>query len=506
MNFTLDDATETEEHPSTESVVDVVLIGGGIMSATLGTFLHQLQPDWRIKVFERLNSVAEESSDAWNNAGTGHSALCEMNYTPEMSNGEIDISKAVAVNEQFQITRQFWSYLVEQGILPSAKDFLTPVPHMSFVEGDSDVSFLRKRYEILSHHPLFAGMEYSEDYGKITQWAPLIMQERPEGQKIAVTHSVRGTDVNFGILTRLLFTYLARRSSCRLHTQHEVTHIQRRDEGWQITVKNTRTGKKYVVNTRFVFVGAGGAALLLLQKTGIPEAEGIGGFPVSGQFLRCTNQEIISQHHAKVYGKAPVGAPPMSVPHLDTRVIDGKHALLFGPYAGFSTRFLKQGSLTDLLRSIDKDNIPSIMAVARDNWSLTKYLIQQVLQSQKDRINALRNFIPNVDAKDWELVIAGQRVQVIKADPQKGGVLQFGTEVVNSADGTVAALLGASPGASTAASIMLTVLEKCFSHKIPELENKLRKIIPSYKQSLSSDAELCKQVCERTASILKLPA
>ena len=440
------------------------------------------------------------------NAGTGHSALCEMNYTPETPDGQVDISKAVTVNEQFQISRQFWSYLVEQGILPSSRDFLTPVPHMSFVWGESNVSFLRKRHEVLSAHPLFAGMEYSEDYEQIGHWVPLIMQGRPKGQKLAITHSVRGTDVNFGVLTRLLFTYLSDRSSCTVHTQHEVVHIKKRDEGWQLVVKDLRVNKERVVNARFVFIGGGGAALLLLQKTGIPEAKGVGGFPVSGQFLRCTNQEIIERHHAKVYGKASVGAPPMSVPHLDTRVIDGKQALLFGPYAGFSTRFLKQGSLTDLLRSIDKDNLRSMMAVARDNWPLTKYLIQQVLQSQQDRIKALQDFIPDVNAKDWELVVAGQRVQVIKADPVKGGVLQFGTEVINSADGSVAALLGASPGASTAAPIMLTVLRKCFGDKIPEWENKLREIIPSYRKPLSSDIELCKQVCERTASILNLPA
>lgn len=490
----------------TASTVDVALIGGGVMSATLGTLLRQLQPGWSIGIFERLDNVAEESSNAWNNAGTGHSALCELNYTPQAADGRVDISKAVVVNEQFQISRQFWSYLVEKGVLASARDFLTPVPHMSFVWGEDNVSFLRKRYEALSAHPLFSGMEYTEDQGQINQWVPLLMQGRPEGQKLAITRSLRGTDVNFGVLTRLLFTYLANTPACTLHTKHDVTDIKKVDDGWQLTVRDLRQNEVRTVNARFVFIGAGGAALSLLQKTGIPEAAGVGGFPVSGQFLRCTNKDIVARHLAKVYGKASVGAPPMSVPHLDTRVIDGKPALLFGPYAGFSTRFLKQGSLMDLPRSVRKSNLGAMLAVARDNWPLTKYLVQQVLQSEKDRIKALQDFIPDAESKDWELVVAGQRVQIIKADPDKGGVLQFGTEVISSADGSVAALLGASPGASTAAPIMLTVLRKCFGDMLPEWESKLREIVPSYGQRLSSNLELCEKVTDRTASVLGLPA
>ncbi|MFT8931426.1 MAG: malate:quinone oxidoreductase [Acetobacter syzygii] len=489
----------------TASSVDVVLIGGGVMSATLGTFLRQLQPDWSISVFERLGSVAEESSNAWNNAGTGHSALCELNYTPQGADGTVDITKAVGVNEQFQISRQFWSYLVEKQIIASAKNFLTPVPHMSFVWGDNNVAFLRKRYEALAQHPLFSGMEYTEDTAQITQWAPLIMRDRPAGQKLALTRSLKGTDVNFGALTRLLFTYLASTSGCTLHTQHEVSDITRNGtDGWKLKIRDLRQNTQREVKARFVFIGSGGGALSLLQKTGIPEARGIGGFPVSGQFLRCTNPDLIAQHHAKIYGKASVGAPPMSVPHLDTRMIDGNPALLFGPYAGFSTRFLKQGSLMDLPMSVRADNIGPMLAVARDNWALTKYLIEQVMQSQNDRIKALQDFIPNAQAKDWELVVAGQRVQIIKKDAAKGGVLQFGTEVIASQDGSVAALLGASPGASTAAPIMLTVLEKCFPDKMPQWTEKLHQIIPSFGQKLARNPDLCEEIFDKTTQVLGL--
>lgn len=489
----------------TASSVDVVLIGGGVMSATLGVLLRQLQPDWSISVFERLDNVAEESSDAWNNAGTGHSALCELNYTPQQPDGSVDISKAVAVNEAFQISRQFWSHLVETGLIANPRDFITPVPHMSFVWGEANAEFLRKRYEALSAHPLFEGMEYSEDPAQMAQWMPLVMQDRKDGQKLAITRSLNGTDVNYGALTRLLFGYLASTPATTLHTKHDVLNVTKGQDGlWHVLVQDLRLNTQRVVKARFVFIGSGGGALSLLQKSGIPEARGVGGFPVSGQFLRCKNPNIIAQHHAKVYGKASVGAPPMSVPHLDTRVINGQRALLFGPYAGFSTRFLKHGSLMDLPKSVNASNLGAMLAVARDNWPLTKYLIQQVMQSNEERMNALRDFVPNAKPEDWELVTAGQRVQIIKKDPKKGGVLQFGTEVVASQDGSIAALLGASPGASTAAPIMLTVLKKCFADKLPEWDAKLKEIVPSYGQKLADNLALSKELRHKTTQVLQL--
>ncbi|BCI67572.1 malate:quinone oxidoreductase [Acetobacter aceti] len=494
-------AATTEVRAST----DVLLIGGGVMSATLGTFLNTLQPDWTIDIFERLDDVAQESSNAWNNAGTGHSALCELNYTSENADGSIDISKALNVNEQFQVSRQFWSYLVKTGQIANPRDFITPVAHMSFVWGDKNVDFLRRRYEALKDHPLFSGMRYSEDPEQLRQWIPLVMKNRPAGEKLAATWIASGTDVNFGALSRLLIKALKEKPGVALHTGHEIEDIKRGADGlWNVRVKALHTGQSRTITTRFLFIGAGGAALPLLQKTGIPEARGYGGFPVSGQFLRCKNPDVIAAHRAKVYGKASVGAPPMSVPHLDTRMIDGQPALLFGPYAGFSTRFLKKGSLLDLPRSINAGNIGAILAVARDNWALTKYLIQQVLQSNADRMKALREFVPDARDEDWELVVAGQRVQVIKSDAKKGGVLQFGTEVISSADGSVAALLGASPGASTAAPIMLNVIRKCFAAQLPAWDAKLKEMIPSFGQKLSDNQPLCETLRKDTTEALRL--
>ncbi|GAN85157.1 MULTISPECIES: malate:quinone oxidoreductase [Novacetimonas] len=494
----------TSQPTPADSTYDVVLVGGGIMSATLGVMLKQLEPNLSIALFGRLDDVALESSNGWNNAGTGHSALCELNYTPMGAGGEVDISKAVNVNEAFQVSRQFWSYLAESGLIASPRDFLNPIAHMSFVWGAENVDFLQRRYNALKDHPLFAGMSYSTDTAQLSQWMPLVMDGRAGGTPLAATHHPAGTDVNFGALTHRLVDILSGGPGFDLNLGHEVTGLRQSGSGWTVSVRGMHDGTSRDVAARFVFVGAGGGALPLLQKSGIPEARGIGGFPVSGQFLRCTNPEIIARHHAKVYGKASVGAPPMSVPHLDTRVIDGQEGLLFGPYAGFSTKFLKQGSWLDLPRSIRMDNIGAMMAVARDNMPLTKYLIQQVMQSNEDRMKALRDFVPGARSSDWELITAGQRVQVIKKDAAKGGVLQFGTEVVTGANGTIAGLLGASPGASTAAPIMLSVIQRCFADRLPQWEERLRKMIPSYGRRLSDDAALCARTRDWTRQTLQL--
>ncbi|GAA4497188.1 malate:quinone oxidoreductase [Gluconacetobacter tumulicola] len=495
----------TSNPTRTESAYDVVLIGGGVMSATLGALLKFLQPDWSIGMFGRLDDVAKESSNAWNNAGTGHAALCELNYTPSRADGTIDISKAVGVNEAFQLSRQFWAYLVESGVIPSPRTFLNPIPHMSFVWGDENSDYLRRRYEALKDHPLFSGMRFSTDPAQLAQWMPLVMEGRTAGTSLAATWIASGTDVNFGALTHLLVNFLSGQPGFDLKLSHEVEDLKQDASGaWRVSVRDLTTNTTVPVAARFVFIGAGGGALPLLQKTGIPESKGVGGFPVSGQFLRCTNPDIIARHHAKVYGKASVGAPPMSVPHLDTRVIDGREGLLFGPYAGFSTKFLKQGSLWDLPKSIRMDNLGAMLAVARDNMPLTRYLVQQVLQSNETRLNALRDFVPNARAEDWELITAGQRVQVIKKDEKKGGVLQFGTEVITGANGTVAALLGASPGASTAVSIMLTVISKCFAGELPRWDTKLKEMIPSYGGPLADRPELCAHVHDWTTRALQL--
>ena len=490
-----------------KSEVDVVLIGGGIMSATLGTLINELNPDINIEILERLDVVAAESSDAWNNAGTGHSALCELNYTPQQADGSVKVDKAIKIAEQFEVSKQFWSYLVEKGIIKNPAHFIRKVPHMSAVFGADDVQFLKTRFEAMSKETLFKGMEYTEDRKLLEQWVPLMMKGRVGDEPIAATKMEIGTDVNFGALTRDLINHLGTKKNINISVHQEVRDIDREDDGrWEVEVKDLKTGNKREITAKFVFIGAGGHSLLLLEKSGIPEANGYGGFPVGGQWLRCTNEEVIKQHQAKVYGKASVGAPPMSVPHLDTRYIDGKQALLFGPYAGFSTKFLKQGSFFDLPASIKLSNIKPMLSAGLDNLDLTKYLITEVMKKPKDKLDSLKQFMPTAKMEDWVIEKAGQRVQVIKKDPKHGGVLEFGTEVVSSADGSIAALLGASPGASTSVAIMIQLLKKCFPEraKSSEYKKKLREMIPSWGQSLNDNPELCAQVREHSQRILKM--
>ncbi|MFB6455305.1 malate:quinone oxidoreductase [Chitinophaga sp. Hz27] len=492
---------------TSETGPDVVLIGAGIMSATLGMLLKELEPELTIAIYERLDVAAAESSDAWNNAGTGHSAFCELNYTPQKPDGSVEIKKAVNIAEQFEVSRQFWSYLVENNIVSHPQEFIQSIPHMSFVWGEENVEYLRKRYKSLQQCHLFQGMEYAEDHQQLRDWMPLVMQNRDPQQKVAATHMEMGTDVNFGALTRALFKHLQQMEGVSLHFNHDVRDLKKTDDGlWQIKVKNRDTREKNTLRAKFVFIGAGGGSLPLLEKSGIPEGKGFGGFPVSGQWLRCNNPEIIARHQAKVYGKASVGAPPMSVPHLDTRMIDGQKALLFGPYAGFSTKFLKNGSIFDLPMSIKANNIHPMVSAGLDNIPLTKYLIAQVRQKPEDRLEALREYFPDAEMKDWELEIAGQRVQVIKKDPEHGGILEFGTEVVSAADGSIAALLGASPGASTAVSIMLNLLKRCFKEELEteEWQTKLKTMIPSYGQSLLNNPELTLKLRKWTTNVLEL--
>jgi malate dehydrogenase (quinone) len=497
----------TNKSNSQNTDCDVVLIGAGIMSATLGVLLKELEPNLTIEIYERLDVAAAESSDAWNNAGTGHSAFCELNYTPEREDGSIDISKAIKIAESFEISKQFWSYLIQKNHIQLPETFITPIPHMSFVWGEDNVNYLRKRYEALLTNPLFKGMLYTEDPKQLEQWIPLIMQGRDHQQKVAATRMDQGTDVNFGALTRSMFSMLQEMDGVTMHFNHEVKDLKKEDTGsWRIKVKNRSTGDKRKIRAKFVFIGAGGGSLRLLEKSDIPEGRGFGGFPVSGQWLKCTNQEVIEQHQAKVYGKASVGSPPMSVPHLDTRVINGQRALLFGPYAGFSTKFLKEGSYFDLIKTIQHDNIIPMLAAGIDNIPLTKYLINQVRQTPEDRLEALKEFYPEAKMEDWELEVAGQRVQVIKKDKEHVGVLEFGTEVVSAADGSIAALLGASPGASTAVSIMLTLLQRCFGDKInsQQWKAKITQMIPSYGLTMADNPELLQETRALTNEVLGL--
>lgn len=490
--------------------VDVLFIGGGIMSATLGVLLHELEPGWSMTMVERLDDVAAESSNGWNNAGTGHTALAELNYTPRTASGSIDIAKAVRINEDFQVSRQFWAWGVSRGILKQPRSFINSTPHMSFVWGDENVRFLKARHEALQTNALFQSMQYSESHREIAQWAPLMMEGRDRRQKVAATWSSIGTDVNFGEITHQFVRYLESQSNFNLLLNSDVRQISRNDDGsWRVTVGNHQShAQTRRIDARFVFVGAGGGSLPLLQEAGIPEAKEYGGFPVGGSFLVTENSDITSRHFAKAYGKASVGSPPMSVPHLDTRILDGKKALLFGPFATFSTKFLKNGSYSDLLASTRMNNIVPMVRVGLSEFSLIKYLAGQLMLSDADRLKTLQEYLPRAQQQDWRLWQAGQRVQIIKRDKVKGGVLKLGTEIVCSKDGSMAGLLGASPGASTAAPIMLNLLDMAFKERLrsPAWQAKIRQIIPGYGTQLSANPRKALESLNATSEALQLSA
>jgi malate dehydrogenase (quinone) len=486
---------------------DVVLIGAGIMSATLGTMLKQLDPSLSIAMLETLDDCGQESSQAWNNAGTGHAANCELNYTPQNPDGSVDISRALVVNTEFDLSRQLWSYLIKNQAIADPRAFIHPCPHMSFVWGKENVDFLRERYKAMSAHHCYHGMEYSEDRKQIADWAPLIIEGRDANQPIAATRIVTGADVDYGSLTHLLVAHLAAQTNFSVHYKQRVVGLDREPDGrWRVEIEDVDQRKTHTISAKFVFIGAGGGALPLLQMSRIPEAHGYGGFPVSGIWLRCDVNEVSNHHHAKVYGKAAEGSPPMSVPHLDTRIIGGARSLLFGPYAGFSTRFLKHGALTDLFRTIEPGNILPMLAVARDNVALSEYLISQVLQTSTHQFATLQQFFPTAKRHEWKQAVAGQRVQIIKPDQQHTGVLEFGTELVAAQDRSLVALLGASPGASTAAFIAISVLQKCFAGQLTESAwlPKLKQIIPTYGIDLTQDGDACRHIRAETAPVLKL--
>ena len=492
-----------------EQPVDVVMVGAGVMSTTLATYLQELQPDWKIEVFERLDGVALESSNGWNNAGTGHSGFAELNYTPQLPDGSVETKRAVGIAEQFEVTRQFWAHQVGRGFLQSPETFVNATPHMSFVWGDDNIAFLKKRQQALIQNPLFYGMQYSEDQAQIKKWAPLMIEGRDPSQKIAATYMPLGTDVNHGVWTEQLMASLQKSPNFSLHLQSEVTALrQNADKTWNVTVADLANGRKEkTVKTKFVFVGAGGAALKLLQASGIPESKNYAGFPVGGQFLAIENPELAARHDVKAYGIASTGSPPMSVPHLDARQLDGKPVVLFGPFALATTKFLKHGSWWDLFSSVNHDNLMGMLHVGIHNLDLVQYLMQQAELSDEDRQAVLAQYFPHAKREDWKLVTAGQRVQIIKRDPEKGAVLQFGTEIVGSEDGSIAALLGASPGASTAPHIMLSLLKKSFPEQMASADWKshIQQIVPSYGRKINEDAAYTNEVRRMTSSALKLP-
>ena len=485
---------------------DVLLVGGGIMSATLGVLLLQLDPTLSITMVERLPEVALESSDALNNAGTGHAGYCELNYTPQAADGSISIKRALEINAAFEVSLQFWSHLVNTGALPTPEQFINRTPHLSFVWGEKNVAFLKHRVELLKQHHLFGDIEYSEDFKQLQAWMPLVMAQRNHRTKLAASHVAYGSDIDFGALTRHMVAHLNTHKNFSLLNNIQVTKLKQIKQVWHVSVLNKATRHAKTINAKFVFLGAGGGALPLLQKANVPEAKGYGGFPVSGQWLICNNPKVIEQHQVKVYGKAAVGAPPMSVPHLDTRMIDGKPALLFGPFAGFTTKFLKQGSKLDLMKSVKASNLKAMLGVGKNNLDLTKYLIKEAAQSHEQRMHALREFLPQASSQDWQLANAGQRVQIIKNCEENWGKLEFGTEIVTAQDGSLAALLGASPGASVSVQAMINVIERCFTAKLHDKDwaAKMRSLVPSYGQSLIDDAKLLQQIRQHTLKTLKL--
>lgn len=488
---------------------DVVLIGSGVMSANLGALLKKLDPELKIQVYEVTEDAAQESSHGWNNAGTGHAGICELSYTPKReADGSVDVSNVVKIFEQFECTRQFWAYAVSEGMVENPQEFINPVPHISFVHGQEQVDFLRARYEGMAAHHFFAAMEFSTEPGTITEWAPLLTEKRGDGP-IAATKMNSGTDVNFGNISRKLLDWLEQQDGCGIATGHRVIDLNQTATGWSLKIKDLKTGEVKHNTAKFVFVGAGGGSLPLLQKSGIPEAKGLGGFPIGGQWLVCDNQEIVARHEAKVYGQPLDAAPTMAVPHLDTRILDGKKTLLFGPFAAWTTKFLhKEGSYFDLPLSVKPDNLATLIKIGIHNLDLVKYLVQQGTQSMADRMEVLHVFYPAAEAKDWKLIDAGIRVQAIKKTDGEAGIVHYGTEVITNADRTISALLGASPGASVSVHIVLEVIKKCFPDLLATEAAKktLKAMIPNYDVDIKKpeNAAYFREISATATSHLRL--
>lgn len=489
---------------------DVVLIGSGIMSSNLGALLKSLDPKLKIQLYEVTDEFAKEASNGWNNAGTGHAGICELSYTPDQEeDGSVDVSNAVNIFAQFEASRQFWAYAVDNGMIENPRDCINPVPHISFVHGEKMVGFLKERHKGMADHHFFETMTYSTDRDEIGKWAPLLVDSRDPKVPIAATKMDEGTDVNFGAISLSLVNWLNEQENCSALTGHKVVGLEKTSEGWDVLVEELATEQLTVTKAKFVFVGAGGGSLQLLQKAGIPQAQGLGGFPIGGQWLICQNPEIVEKHQAKVYGQPLDAAPTMAVPHLDTRVLDGKKSLLFGPFASWTTKFLHgKGSFLDLPGTIKPHNLATLLKVGITNLPLVKYLVQQGTQSMKDRMEVLHVFYPGAKAEDWELIDAGIRVQAIKKEDGEAGIVHYGTEVITSDDRSISALLGASPGASVSVHIVLEVIEKCLPHLLENEEGRRRinEMIPCFNEDLKepSKADRYRELAQSAISRLGL--
>lgn len=486
---------------------DVAIIGSGIMSATLAVLLHRLDPRLQIQMIEVTEETSQEASHGWNNAGTGHAGICELSYTPARDDtGKVPIHRALHIFEQFEHSKQFWSYLVANGITNQASDFIHAVPHVCFVQGRDDVDFLQTRHAAMTQHHFFADNVLTSDSDTIAAWAPLLMEGRPRGPVAATSGA--GTEVDYGRLARQMCNWVSTEENCRVSTGWRAISITKDNRKWDVALQHSQSGEQRFIRAPFVFVGAGGGSLPLLQSTRLPESRGLAGFPIGGQWLVCDETNITSRHCAKVYGATPPSSPSLGAGHLDVRRLNGKRQLLFGPFASWTTRFLKHsGSWMDLPASVRPHNVESLLRTALKNSDLLKYLIQQGLQSMNERMEALRMFYPQAQTEHWRLIDAGIRVQTIKHSDR--GTIHFGTEVFYPADKSLASLLGASPGASVSVNIALEVVKTC----LPTLLNdatkraRMREIIPTFDTDLKlpQHAPLFRETTRNAAELLQLP-
>ncbi len=489
---------------------DVILVGSGVMSANLGALLKKLEPALKIQVYEVTSELAQESSHGWNNAGTGHAGICELSYTPNREkDGTVNVAKAINIYEQFDQSLQFWSHAVASGMVDNPGEFINPVPHLSFVHTQEQVDYLEARHAGLTAHHFFKEMEFTTDPATIGRWAPLLVEGRDPKVPVAATKMDDGTDVNFGSISRKLLGWLAKQDGCGIASGHRVVDLEQTACGWDVYAKNLASGDVLENRAKFVFVGAGGGSILLLQKAGLREARGLGGFPIGGQWLVCDNPGLVQKHRAKVYGQALGAAPTMAVPHLDTRVLDGKRTLLFGPFAAWTTKFLhRKGSWTDLPRSVKPHNLATLIKIGWANLDLIKYLMQQGTQSMADRMEVMRIFYPAARAEDWKLIDAGIRVQAIKQTDGEAGIVHYGTEVITNPSRTISALLGASPGASVSVNIVLDVIKQCLPRLLETGTGRARmkEMIPGWDEDMKrrENAEKFRSIHRKACEILRL--